>query len=537
MEDKNEINKKNEKTEKNENAFSTYSKDFSILLKEKDMLVDLLNSYYELDKYNLDNIAILFERMKQFNDKFLVDPAIPSELKDTPIIRLCKILKEINSSELKYFESLFEYFCKKADMICTFEKFLLYYKNLQLWFSGIEPLKKDLNAAYRNIELRTIDKYIDETLKKKVEREVKINTKKEMKTAKGLENLIQKNRETFKLQHGIDFPSKYLKKAIECLNQFSNSIKEEDKNKLNNLKKEINSIYEISKKGEIYEIWNFDAPRIQSEYKFRLLESNKIPLNDKKDLKEKDILILNDEDKKNILEKIQNIKKDNIVLDLNGKAGIILKIHNLINKILDTNHNNDTISDKEVEELMKLLVNYNNMRTVLIVINDRRNKDKEVKKELLFDILKKIFVKVADYLLYNPNNILADTLTVLSETYYFIDEKKENHYICADIKEHKLFNIDAFWEKLMRYYLDRELYDNKHVTISREKIKNKVLTQDESKKVGNLILAGIGNFHTKVDSFGIPKERVKAMYMKIIDEYQKSVQDCVLDFILVQFDN
>ena len=87
MEDKNEINKKNEKTEKNENAFSTYSKDFSVLLKEKDMLVDLLNSYYELDKYNLDNIAILFERMKQFNDKFLVNLELPSELKDTPIIK------------------------------------------------------------------------------------------------------------------------------------------------------------------------------------------------------------------------------------------------------------------------------------------------------------------------------------------------------------------------------------------------------------------------------------------------------------------
>lgn len=536
MEDKNEINKKNEKTEKNENAFSTYSKDFSVLLKEKDMLVDLFNSYYELDKYNLDNIAILFERMKQFNDKFLVDPEIPSELKDTPIIRLCKILKEINSSELKYFESLFDYFCKKANMICSFEKFLLYYKNLQLWFNGIEPLRKNLNAAYRNIELRTIDKYIDETLKKKVEREAKINTKKEMKTAKGLENLIQKNRETFKLQHGIDFPSKYLKKAIECLNQFSNSIKEEDKNKLNNIKKEINSIYELSKKGEIYEIWNFDAPRIQSEYKFHLLETNEIPLNDKKNIKKEDILVLTDEDRKNILEKIQNIQKDGIVLDLNEKAGKILKANNLINKILDMKHTQETISDKEVEELMKLLANYNNMKTILTVINDRRSKDQNTIKDI-FDILKKIFLKVADYLLENPDNNLADKLTVLSETYYLEDEKKGNHYICTDIKEHKLFKIEAFWVQLMRYYLDKELYNNKHVKISREKIKKKALTEDESKQVGNIILASIGNFHTKVDSFGIPKEKVKAMFMKTIDEYQKSVQDYVLDFILLQFNN
>ena len=107
-------------------------------------------------------------------------------------------------------------------------------------------------------------------------------------------------------------------------------------------------------------------------------------------------------------------------------------------------------------------------------------------------------------------------------------KKKGNHYICTDIKEHKLFKIEAFWVQLMRYYLDKELYDNKHVTISREKIKNKVLTQDESKKVGNLILAAIIGFKTKKESFGMSEERIMRIVYKILAEYQEDVQDYVV---------
>ena len=538
MENTNEINQKNEKTEKNENIFSIYSKDFSELLEEKDMQVGLLDSYYKVDKYNLDTIVDLREKMKKFNDNFLVDPNL-SKIKNTPIFKLCEILKEINSSELKYFEILFNYFCEKSDIIYTLEKFLLYYKYSDLYYSGIGPLKKNLNVAYRNIELRTIDKYIKEKYKKKIERNVTINSKDEIKKAKLIEKSIKEKIDSFNKQYVIDSPNKYLKKAIEGLKDFSGLIKEEDEKKLKYLKKEINSIYEQSKKGEIYEIWNFDSPRIQSEYKFHLLETNEIPLNDKVDINKKDILILTNDDRCRILEKIQNLKIGDKVLDLYGKAGEILKANILINKIIDTNHSKkETIVKEEVEELMKLLVNYNNMRITLKVLNDRRSANLEIKKEI-FDILKNIFVKVADYLFDNPNNILAGSLNILSETFYFKDERKakEHHYICDDIKEHKLFKIDAFWEKVMRYYMDKELCNIKFVKENSEKIKKGDLNEDEATQLGLFIFSALAKKKNKKESFGMPIERIMSIVDNITAQYQKSVRDFVRTAILEDLNN
>ena len=73
MEGKNEIekgdegNEKKEKEEIDQKLFSNYSKDFSVLLKEKDKQVELLNSYYELDKYNLDNVKLTIDNLMDSN--------------------------------------------------------------------------------------------------------------------------------------------------------------------------------------------------------------------------------------------------------------------------------------------------------------------------------------------------------------------------------------------------------------------------------------------------------------------------------------
>ena len=274
---------------------------------------------------------------------------------------------------------------------------------------------------------------------------------------------------------------------------------------------------------------------IQSEYKFNLFHISSIPLNDKLELNEKNKFELT-KVKDNILKFIQDRKVEDIVLHLNTMAGEMLKSKNLINEILDTNSTQYKISKSIVEELMKLLVNYNNIRATLQVINDFRGKNRfQIKKEV-FDIVIKIFEKAADYLLKNPDYHLADMLLIISQTYYYLTkkgEKEEKHFICDEIKEHKLFKIQAFWKEFLRYRLAN---DEKKMTlkISKEKIRRGELNEREIAMVYGTLLSAISALPTTTNNFGVPKEFLKRILNEIIKEYPEKVQEKIQVFLSSQ---
>ena len=533
MEYKNEIKEEKDKKEKekiDQQLFSNYSKDFSELLSLKDKQFYLFKSFNDFDMENRKKITNIRESMENFDMEFLSKKEQIAGLEGTPIFNLCIYLKKINKAELEWFKSHSKYLNLRACITSSIDRFIVQYQYLRNYYDAIKSLKNDLNNKYKNIELKSIDKYIKEKEKDKIKliRKQKIKSTDEIEEAFKFEDKLKKINE--KYNEGA-YPNLCLKEIFFRLKNF---IKEEDEIELDDLREKIDSIYEQSKKDEIYEIWNFDAPRIQSEYKFHLLDTNKIPLNDNVDLDQKNSFNLTNEYKDNILKRIQERKQDNIVLDLNVKAGEIQKTKNLINKILGTNFTQETIPGKEVKELIQLLVNYNNIRIFLIEMNNFRIQKYELKKEV-FDIVKKSFKKIADYLLKNPDYKLEDMLTALSETYHLKGDTK--HFICHEIKEHMLFKIEAFWEKLMLYHLDENLYNNEKVTISREKIKKNNLDKKESDQVGNLIYSAIMNFPAKVNSYGIPQERIEAMIKNIIGEYQESVRDLVQGLISDSFKN
>ena len=538
MEDKNQIKEINQRKEKKEEEidqklFSNYSKGFSVLLEEKNLQFKLLKHFYELDNFKLEKLIEAKNKMEELERDTTLDMEEITKIKDTPIFRLYIILKEINKIELNHLQKYNDYLALKRTYLISIGCFIQDYMHLDNYYKGIGPLKERLNERYRKIEIKSIDKYIEKEYKKSLTRRDKIISTDEIKFAGKTENQIYLFNKQNKKESN---PNVHLKETFRRLKTFSNSIKEVDENKLNVLKKEINSLYELSEKGDIYEIWNFNAPMIQSEYKFNLFHISSIPLNDKLELNEKNKFELT-KDKDNILKFIQDRKVEDIVLHLNTMAGEMLKSKNLINEILDTNSTQYKISKSIVEELMKLLVNYNNIRATLQVINDFRGKNGFQIKKDVFDIVIKIFEKAADYLLKNPDYHLADMLTTTSETYYYltkIGEKEEKHFINDELKEHKLFKIEAFWEKFMRYRLNNE---EKKLKISSEKIKRGELNEDEIKLVYSNILGAIVHFPLKKDTFGVPKESIERIVKKIIEKYPKKVQNLVLEFLSDQLSN
>ena len=541
MEDKNQIKEINQGKEKKEEEidqklFSNYSKGFSVLLEEKNLQFKLLKHFYELDNFKLEKLIEAKNKMEELERDTTLDMEEITKIKDTPIFRLYIILKEINKIELNHLQKYNDYLALKRTYLISIGCFIQDYMHLDNYYKGIGPLKERLNERYRKIEIKSIDKYIEGEYKKRLTRRNKIISTDEIKFAGKTEKQIYLLNKQNKKESN---PNVHLKETFKRLKTFSDSIKEVDENKLNVLKKEINSLYELSEKGDIYEIWNFNAPMIQSEYKFNLFHISSIPLNDKLELNEENKYELSkkDNDKDNILKFIQDRKVEDIVLHLNTMAGEMLKSKNLINEILDTNSTQYKISKSIVEELMKLLVNYNNIRATLQVINDFRGKNGTKIKKDVFDIVIKIFEKAADYLLKNPDYHLADMLTTTSETYYYltkIGEKEEKHFINDEIKEHKLFKIEAFWEKFMRYRLNNE---EKKLKISSEKIKRGELNEDEIKLVYTNLLAAIVHFPLKKDTFGVPKESIERIVKKIIEKYPKKVQNLVLEFLSDQLSN
>ena len=537
MEDKNQIKEINQGKEKKEEEidqklFSNYSKGFSVLLEEKNLQFKLLKHFYELDNFKLEKLIEAKNKMEELERDTTLDMEEITKIKDTPIFRLYIILKEINKIELNHFQKYYDYLGLKGTYLISIGCFIQDYMHLDNYYKGIGPLKERLNERYRKIEIKSIDKYIEKEYKKTLTRTNKIISTDEIKLAGKTEKQIYLlNKQNIKESN----PNVYLKETFQRLIRFSNSIKEVDENKLNVLKKEINSLYELSEKGDIYEIWNFNAPMIQSEYKFNLFNISSIPLNDELELNKENKYDLKAKDSDNILKFIQDRKVKDIVLYLNTMAGEMLKSKNLINKILDTNSTQVTISENVVKELMKLLYNFNNIRATLQVLNNFRAQSFGLKKGV-FVIVVKIFKKVADYCFKNPDYSLADLLLIISQTYYYLTkkgEKEEKHFICDEIKEHKLFKIEAFWKEFLRYRLAND-EKKMHLKISKEKIRRGELNESEISMVYSTLLSAISALPTTTNNFGVPKESLNRILNEIIKEYPDKVQEMIQEFLSSQ---
>ena len=151
MEDKNQIKEINQGKEKKEEEidqklFSNYSKEFSELLSEKERQFSLLKSFYELDQYNLKHINEIEERMKNFDETFLMKEEDIAGLEDTLIFKLCKILKKINKTELNYLQKHSNYLSCRCGIFYSIGRFIEQYQYLNNYYSGIKPLINDLNA-------------------------------------------------------------------------------------------------------------------------------------------------------------------------------------------------------------------------------------------------------------------------------------------------------------------------------------------------------------------------------------------------------
>ena len=107
---------------------------------------------------------------------------------------------------------------------------------------------------------------------------------------------------------------------------------------------------------------------------------------------------------------------------------------------------------------------------------------------------------------------------------------KKRCYICDEIKEHRLFKTETFWENTLTYMINKK----KEAKLSMDvnlKIKTKTLTDGESIQVALLIFNIFSDFDEKQVAIGIPYESVQNIINKIIEKYPQNVQNRIQTFV------
>ena len=218
--------------------------------------------------------------------------------------------------------------------------------------------------------------------------------------------------------------------------------------------------------------------------------------------------------------KIETIDKANKILGYNFDLHIFIKTEKMSENEL--NEYIDFIFTKEIY-LLKFLECLNNYRSTgrYEISND------------LFEILKRIFDKAADYLIdHNTNKDLYNLLIILSQTFY-IQKNGEKYFLQKELKKKEFFRSVKFWTDHLQEIIDEEL-----ANFENDIKKNKLIISDQKrqKKIEELLFTKIISLIASLNGFELEKEKVDEIILPIIKKYNLSdeVKESILSLIEIK---
>jgi len=575
----------NENSVKKESIISqNSSNDFLLLFSDIKEQPKLLRSFSNFINEYFDLINNFYNKLKEITNNHLNENILKSSMENLPICRLGKTLRDIVQLQLNKLENIIENQNIFKDIDKDFSdliKIIKEYKTISGDSSKghnsrsmIQPVVLSLIETYNDIEFKIVNDYIIKKYNKRIfgkKIDIDLNTK-----------LLEANylEKTF-LEFGESSKNLFFKEFQEIqkktLNSF-NIIKEHLKtlteiifkqnctNYLYEIQNEINFIGKNSKikNEDITKNYNSNAPSENNnmfKYRIKILERKNIKvidiekekhknelLNNSKDMnietkgknkknnnneKEKErekmpeednyeeILILNDEDKYNIVEQLYNLNmkmldKSTYNLDEEKKK---VEVEKLGKKLLSFNDNEqelEQITDSEVEHLIELLNNNEiNMYKFFLLLNNYRTKGNYAINEKTFNILVQIFNITQDLLLKKKNTSLENMIIILSQT-FFIKKNENKYYILNDIKNHQIFKNVEFWKNQLKIKIEEQF------TKSNNDIKrmNLVLSEKEiQKQKDEVIFSQFLPVSTNMKEFGLNSDIILSIANQMFETY------------------
>ena len=542
----------NENPVKNESNISqNSSNDFLLLFSDIKEQPKLLRSFSTFINEYLDLINNFYNKLKEITNNYLSENIFKTSIENLPIFRLGKTLRDIVQSQLNKLENIIknQNIFKEIDKdFADLIKIIKEYKTISGDSSKghdsrtmIQPVVLSLIETYNDIEFKIVDDYIIKKYNKRI-----FGEKKEIDLdMKLLEvNYLEK---TF-LEFGESSKNLFFKEFQEIqkktLNSF-NIIKDHMKTLSEIiLKQNCINIYEIQneidfigknpqiKNEDKAKNYNLNTPKENNNmFKLRIktLEKKYIKIIDIDKEKNKNYeeqnseekLILNDEDKYNIVEQLYNLNMK--MLDKSGynlaEEKKKIEVEKLAKKLLSINDNKqelEQISNSEVEHLIELLNNNEiNMHKFFLLLNNYRAKGKYELNEKTFNILVQIFNMTQDFLLEKKDASLENLIIILSQT-FFIKKNVNKYYIVNDIKNHQIFKSEGFWKNQLKIKIEEQLTKINNNT----KRMNLNLSEKESQKQKDeTIFSQFVPISTNMKEFGLNSDIILNIANQIFESY------------------
>ena len=525
--------------DKGKKIFYTHSEDLTLKNWEKFMQIGLLKTYQKHDNDNKNILEGSIKKMKNFEDNFLKGPDY-AEINDTPIYKLCNIMKKINSIEKKRLIKISDNFNKKNEVTSAFGTFLDACDTFSDKYKELSGKIDDLALNYYLIESRMTYKYMKDFHSDEAKKiaEVEQTAQKNIKDSEQKENDLKKEKEAIRSLR--ESPNYYLKLAIIIFKYFL----DKEPNISNNSKEKIKIVLNESEKGEFYRIWDFNAENyVRPGYQFKLIDDPRIPY--KLDKKKDDIqgyYNLNDHDidvilyliYRRIIEVLKDKKRCENSKLLRLTQGLLIT-RRITKMILDYNERKPKkFTKKRVGILYNLLDKYQYIKAFMKMLEKYRDNDSYYLKDEIFSIFSKSFNIICDFCLIYYDFFIVDSLLELSKKLYKVKDDEKRCYICDEIKDHRLFKTETFWENTLTYMINR-IKETKLSMDLNLKIKTNTLTDSETNEVAVTIWVIFNMFDEKKAAIGIPYKSVQKIISKVFEKYPQNVKELIQSFAIRTF--
>jgi hypothetical protein len=313
-------------------------------------------------------------------------------------------------------------------------------------------------------------------------------------------------------------------------------IREEERNKIekkmNNQSSNQNNLNNSNSniKNKNNKTSNNKKNSLNSTNSFSINNNNKNKLNH--------LFIITPRDEYKIIKKLysynfEKINKDDYNLTIEkGKLEVI----KLTSKILG--YDFDKYEHFKIEEMSKNEINYTinfifsqeeYIKEFLILFNNYRAKGKLELSLYIFNIIKNIFDKAADYLLLKPNNKIADYMVILSQTFYILKDNKK-YFLLSDLKNKKFFHSENYWINKLERSIKEELE-----RYEEDLIKNKIDIKENNKKKKKeeIIFSNMISYVTSLNGFELEKEIIDKIIFPLFDKYNISDEKRKMIFSLI----
>ena len=181
------------------------------------------------------------------------------------------------------------------------------------------------------------------------------------------------------------------------------------------------------------------------------------------------------------------------------------KMSELIQKLFS--NKSEEINSNLKDTFNDLIENPSLYNTLFIILSKLRTNGTFSQSKALISLLGEGFEKV---LINSKKNKLyenAKNIIILSQTYYYEDEKKEKIYIFEFIKNNKWLKTAKFWRNFINYMLDNDLkrFDK--------------INEKDNFKLGEVVFSNLLTFASNMKSFEIDKRIIIKILDELFDKY------------------